>query len=282
MDKEKLIKLAEDLYQSAFDANAYYAIMMQYSEMSKKYNNEMNLSPAFYQVVYGALQKACFMEIAKLYDKTKDVVSVGLLLKYCRDNLDLFPEYRDIVTIKEDGREYSFQVPYQHHLKPTEECFYENEVKSQREILKLFDTPDFEKIPVRVNLTFSEFLELYQKRFCSLSKKQENIRVQRNKIYAHNDEKHILAEENVWDKNPVTYPDIQELIDFALDCTRLILGALTGVSRAVSYGNIDDMEGTLMLAKLGLKYQDYEMEQRHKQIVKEIYADKRSEGNGKF
>lgn len=107
MDKEKLIKLAEDLYQSAFDANAYYAIMMQYREMSKKYNNEMNLSPAFYQVVYGALQKACFMEIAKLYDKTKDVVSVGLLLKYCRDNLDLFPEYRDIVTIKEDGREYS-------------------------------------------------------------------------------------------------------------------------------------------------------------------------------
>lgn len=78
MDKEKLIKLAEDLYQSAFDANAYYAIMMQYREMSKKYNNEMNLSPAFYQVVYGALQKACFMEIAKLYDKTKDVVSVGL------------------------------------------------------------------------------------------------------------------------------------------------------------------------------------------------------------
>lgn len=55
MDKEKLIKLAEDLYQSAFDANAYYAIMMQYREMSKKYNDEMNFSPAFYQVVYGAL-----------------------------------------------------------------------------------------------------------------------------------------------------------------------------------------------------------------------------------
>ena len=66
----------------------------------------------------------------------------------------------------------------------------------------------------------------------------------------------------MWDKNPVTYPDIQELIDFALDCTRLILGALTGVSRAVSYGNIDDMEGTLMLAKLGLKYQDYEIDYR--------------------
>lgn len=228
--------------------------------MSKKYNNEMNLSLAFYQVVYGALQKACFMEIAKLYDKTKDAVSVGLLLKKCKDNLDLFPEYRDIVTIKEDGREYSFQVPYQHHLKPTEECFYKNKVKSQREILKLFDTPDFEKVPIQVNLTFSEFLGLYQKCFYSLSKKQENIRVQRSKIYAHNDEEHILAEEKVWDKNPVTYPDIQELIDFAVDCIRLILGTLTGENPAVSYENIGDMEVTLMIAKLGLKYQNLGME----------------------
>ena len=66
MDKEKLIKLAEDLYQSAFDANAYYAIMMQYREMSKKYNDEMNLSPAFYQVVYGALQN-CMIKQKTLF-----------------------------------------------------------------------------------------------------------------------------------------------------------------------------------------------------------------------
>ena len=258
MDKEKLIKLAEDLYQSAFDANAYYSIMIQYREMSKKYNDEINLSPAFYQVVYEALQKACFMEIAKLYDKTSDAVSIGLLLKYCRDNLDLFPEYRDTVTIKEEGKEYSFQVPYQHYLKPKEECFYKDEVKSQREIQKLFAASDYDKVPVRIDLTFSEFLRLYQKRFYSLSKKQENIRVQRNKIYAHNDENHILTEKKVWDKNPVTYLDIQELIDFALDCTRLILGVLTGISRAENYGNIDDLEGTLIFARLGLKYQNYE------------------------
>lgn len=275
MEKEKLIKLAEDLYQSAFDTNTYYAIMMQYREMSKKYRAEMNLSPAFYQVVYGALQKACFIEIAKLYDKTKDAVSIGVLLNYCRDNLDLFPEYRETVTVKEDGIEYSFQVPYQHHLKPAEERFFENEVRSQRELLKIFDAPDYEKVPIQVDLTFPEFLKLYQKRFCSLSRKQENIRVQRNKIYAHNDEERILAEENVWDKNPVTYPDIQELIDFALDCTRLVLGALTGVSRATNYGNIDDIEGTLMLAKIGQKYQDYEMEQQKQQIFAEIYADKK-------
>ncbi len=261
MDKEKLIKLAEDLYQNAFDANSYYVIMMQYRKMSRKYNEEMKVSPTFHQVAYEALQKACFMEIAKLYDKTKEAVSIGVLLKHCIDNLYLFPENRGTIVIKENGREYSFQMPYQHNLKSAEECFYKDEVKFQREILKLFDIPDYDKVPIRVNLTFSDFLELYKKRFSSLSKKQKNIRIQRNKIYAHNDERHILAEEKEWDKNPISYKDIQELIDFALDCTRLILGALTGVNHAVNYKNIDDMEETLRCVKLGLKYQDNEMKQ---------------------
>ena len=66
MDKEKLIKLAEDLYQSAFGANAYYAIMMQYREMSKKYNNEMNLSPAFYGMWQFLCGKAHETDEAKL------------------------------------------------------------------------------------------------------------------------------------------------------------------------------------------------------------------------
>lgn len=275
MEKERLIKLAEDLYQEAFDANAYFLIMKQYRELSNKYKAEMNLSPAFYQVVYGALQKACFMEIAKLYDKSKDAVSLGSLLQDCQDNMALFPEYRDTVTIKDDGKEYSFQVPYQYHLKPSEECFFKKEVESQRELFRIFENSDSGEIPVSIDLTFPEFLDLYQKRFCSLSKKQENIRVQRNKMYAHNDESVILNEEKIWEKNPVTYPDIQELIDFALDCTRLILGTLTDVCRAETYANIDDWEGTLMLAQLGLKYRDYDLEQRNKKFWEEYYADKK-------
>lgn len=64
MDKEQLIKLAEELYQEAFDANAYFLIMQKYREMQKEYLAEMKLSPAFYSVIYGALQKACFIELA--------------------------------------------------------------------------------------------------------------------------------------------------------------------------------------------------------------------------
>lgn len=272
LDKIELEKLAEILYQSAFHANAYYSIIMRYQQFSKKYTTEMNASRVFYQTVYVALQSSCLMEIAKLYDKSKGSVSIGTLLKHCEEHKEFFPEYSVIETIDKDGKKCFCKALYPHYLKPTEECFYKNEVKNQREIRQLFDIPDFDEKPTRVDLTFSQLLELYTKRFNSLSKKRKNICFQRNKIYAHNDKEHILAGKKVWETHPITYPDIQELIDFALDCTRLILCVLTGVGRAENYEKIDDWEATLMLTKLGLKYQDYEMEQQHKQILN---ADKK-------
>lgn len=68
MDKDTLIKIAEELHQGAFDAKAYYLILQQYRKNQREYAEEMKLSPAFYQTIHGALMKACFMEIAKLYD----------------------------------------------------------------------------------------------------------------------------------------------------------------------------------------------------------------------
>ena len=56
------------------------------------------------------------------------------------------------------------------------------------------------------------------------------------------------------------------MIDFALDCTGLILGILTDVNHATQYSNIDDWEGTLMLARLGLKYQEYELPAKMKSL----------------
>ena len=65
-----------------------------------------------------------------------------------------------------------------------------------------------------------------------LSAPPHGIRMQRNKLYAHNNEQRILSNENLTDRHPILYPDVQEMIDFALDCTGLILGVLTDVSHA--------------------------------------------------
>lgn len=271
LDKNELEKLANELYREAFDANSYFLIMQQYGTNSEKYKAEMDLSPAFYNIVFNALQIACFMELSKLYDKTNKVFTIGSLLKDCEENISLFPEYRAIQEIEIEGEKYTFQIPYQHELKPDEERFFKEQVRSQREILKLLDEEDSKETPVVVNLKFSEYLNLYRKKFSSLSKKMENIRIQRNKLYAHNDSSRLLGED-ISTKAPVRYSDIKELIDFALDVTKLILACLTDVSRANKYFNIDDWEATLMLAKLGQKYKDYDIEQQVKEFKEQLYS----------
>ena len=282
MDKDTLIRIAEELHQGAFDANAYYLILQQYRKNQREYGEEMKLSPAFYQTIHGALMKACFMEIAKLYDSSNGVVSIGTLLSKCAENQDLFPEYRETMTVEHDGTAFSYQVPYQHQLKPQEERFFKAQVESDRKLFTIFNIPDAENAPVRVNLTFPEFLALYQKRFYALSKKRDNIRMQRNKLYAHNDEQRIVNSEKLPDRYPISYPDVQEMIDFALDCTGLILGILTDVNHATQYSNIDDWEGTLMLAHLGLKYQEYDFQQSEKAFEAEMQRQLGGNDNGEL
>lgn len=269
MEKEQIVKLAEELHREAFDANSYYLIMKQYTQSRVMYKEAMSLSPAFYSIVYDALQKACFMEIAKLYDKSKDTVTIGSLLKICVDNKDYFSEYRETIEVEDNGVHYQFQAKCQHWLKPEEERFFADEVRNQRQILKIFGVEDADGNLVQVDLTFSEFIELLQKRFRSLSKKQDAITVQRNKIYAHNDGDRMLDEDSVLKKYPLFYSDLQELIDFALEVTGFVLGVLTGEGKASQYSNIDDWEGTLMLSEKGLKYQKIEMEQMMRPISAE-------------
>ena len=52
MEKEKLVLYSEKLHQEAVNARAYYLILRQFSDFQYNYNNEMNMSPAFYQMVY--------------------------------------------------------------------------------------------------------------------------------------------------------------------------------------------------------------------------------------
>ena len=166
LTKDEILKMAEELYQEAFDANSYYLIMKQYGQNYNDYESAFRLSPAFYQIVFNALQNACFMELAKLYDKSNDVFSIGSLIEECEKNLSLFPEYREIKVDEFDGQKHISKIPYQHELKKTEECFYKDQVESQREILRLCDVPSADTAPVTVDLTFSELLDLYHLRFC--------------------------------------------------------------------------------------------------------------------
>ena len=68
----------------------------------------------------------------------------------------------------------------------------------------------------------------------------------------------------------------------SLDCTGLILGILKYVIRAMQYSNIDDWEGTLMLARLGLKYQEYDFQQSEKAFEAEMRRQLGGNDNGEL
>lgn len=267
MGKERLIKLAKKLRQEAFEANGYFLIMEQYQKLQEEYSKEINISPAFYQTVYLALKEACFMKIAKLYDMSGDAVTIGSLLKECEKNISLFPEYPEPETIEIDGEKIITQDSYRHWLKQGEECFFKDRVDKQRKLCKEHGIPSSEMKVVLVELSFPEFLEYYQKKYTSFSKKIENIRESRNRKYAHNDEKQFMGVENFIEKHPVFYTDIRDLINFALDCTDLILVTLTDIGRARNLPNIDDWKNTLSLVRKGMKYQDREWERLEEQLT---------------
>ena len=259
MEKDDIIKIAEELYKRALDANSYYAIIMQYSKLKKNYEEEMQLSPAFFNVTYSALQKACFMELAKLFEASTDVVSIQGLLKCCNENKMYFSEYREEKNEKIGDEEWIEKIPYQHCLQPSEECLFKEKVAEQREIAKILGISDVEHITIKADMTFSEKIDFYCKCISSYKKKIDSIRIQRNKFYAHNDKICLLSNKSVWEENPVAYEDIKILIDFALECTIFILELLTDIVHTTEYTNIDDLEGTLMLVKKGLKYQNIEI-----------------------
>ena len=68
--------------------------------------------------------------------------------------------------------------------------------------------------------------------------------------------KQMLGKEKIWKNSYITHSDIKELIDFAFDCTKLLIGVLTGIVKPEKYTNIKDWENTLKLIKVTLENQN--------------------------
>ncbi len=272
MDKEDILKLANNFWKESILANSYFSIIKQYVENYNKYHNEMIYSSAFYAISFEAIQNSLFMQLAKIYDKSKNAINIGYLLKKCSENIIIFPKYRKIVEVEVEGQKQTLKIPFQHQIKPTEECYFEKYVKDEREIREILGIGEFD-VPIMVKLTIDQYIEMYQKRYHALNSKIDNLVKQRNKIYAHNDKELCFDIDDVLNKNPITYNDIQELIDYALDVSRFVIGCLDNVCKPKQYANIKDWEKTLQFVKLGDKYCDVEVKKQVKEFKNNIIPD---------
>ncbi len=247
MNKNELIHLATNIYELALTANSYWDIVNQYQSNISNYNDAMNCSPAFYHVIYQALIEGIFINLAKIYDSHDNALTIGTLLEEMKKiSVDDFN--KDVLeNFKRCGNHF------QHRLKQDEECFFKKEVSEQRSICNILK---IDYTHTTVELTFDEIVDLYTKRRRSIKPSIENLRIQRNKIYAHNDRQTNFDFKGIYEKNPINKKDADMLVDLALDVSCFCIEILTGVSKARSYTNINDWEASLNMITLGKKYRD--------------------------
>lgn len=89
-------------------------------------------------------------------------------------------------------------------------------------------------------------------RLNSLRKLTDMLRDQRNKVFAHSDMEALKYDELVR-RLPLTYGEIQKLIDFALDLTIELFARITGIEKDRLPKNYNDIQGLLKYAEVGME-----------------------------
>ena len=240
-----LLQYLDVLYPQVLYANCEYRILRDLSEASDEYQAQLECAGCFFSFSRMALQESLFMNCARLYDKNSDVSLRGLLER-CRE-FEREISHR-AVELYSKRPDFDPERPVRHFVAENEECFYREEVKSQRAFDFLVD--ETWKSPVKLQLSVDELVELFCKRINGMSKTIELLREQRNKIYAHNGAESLYYDAFA-EENGLTVGQITDLIGCALDITREIYALITNVCLPSETRNVNDVKGLLRLTKLG-------------------------------
>lgn len=243
MTKDEILHLAKGLYDEALLAQTYFSFIKQFNEFqsSNKYNSEINISPCFYQISYGAWLRALVMELAKMCDSEKKYNTLKALKEVLKDinpeedffgsNLEMFLNNNKLVYFPIEPSELKI-IPKQYGA-----------------IYEMFVNEKIKVIPLQ--LPYEECVKFFNKKWCSISKEREKLRQHRNQIFAHNGFEANFNFEHANKDYPLHYSDIECLIDYAMTLTRFVIGMLTDVSKPTQYSNSNDWEVTLIAVREG-------------------------------
>lgn len=242
----KLNEYCHFLYRQALHANTELAILRELKAAPAKYERDVICAPCFFSFARMAITESCFMNCARLFDQDSDL-SIGMYLECCKEKGSEI----DARTCVIYGDRPCFECarPIKHPLATDEERFFLEEVKNQQHIEELWG--DGERNPVPINLDTASLVELWRKRLNGLSKLTDRLRGQRNKVFAHSD-REALDYGGLVEKLPITYGDMQRLIDFALDVTIEMNAAVSGVVWPRLMGGSNDLRGLLNYVNAGM------------------------------
>lgn len=186
------------------------------------------------------------MNCARLFDAKSDISIRNLIEEVSSHSAEIDAL---AISIFSDRPNFDRLNPIVHPLAEDEERFYPKEVESQRSYEKLFGD-HYEMVTVCI--TTHDLSNLWKKRLNGLSKLTDMLRDQRNKVFAHSDIEALNYDELVR-RLPLTFSEIQKLIDFALDLTIELFAKITGIEKDRLPKNYNDIQGLLKYAEVGME-----------------------------
>ncbi|MCL2202513.1 MAG: hypothetical protein FWB88_01040 [Defluviitaleaceae bacterium] len=178
ISKEDLTKQIEQLLERIIWANDCLLVHKQLNDCRETYLDEMNYSPGFFSVASISILHEMYITVAKLFDADKDSLSVVNILNTCEQNQNYFhTEFR-----------YVFHCAGDEEREPEVIC-----------------TPT--NFPAKITDAKSELARLQPV--------IKNLTARRDKYYAHIDKKYVLKPNELWKNAPLTYNDVDTLLEYA-------------------------------------------------------------------
>ena len=99
MDKDEFASELRDMLLQLAHINDCFLLHKKLLSYTKTMNREMNVSPAFFQIVMYSLEHTYMMEISKLYDNDGQVQGIQKAINLCEQYSTLFPKERTNVFL---------------------------------------------------------------------------------------------------------------------------------------------------------------------------------------
>ena len=228
----------------ALTANSYLFLLKYYYKNYKSHIDEINCTPAFWAMTYNSWYDSCFMLLARMFDVSSNVAGIRQLRELIGDNTSLL------------GTE-KISFP----MRKFDEKIFGKEIEIQDALFDILGIED-KKRNYYFDATGVEMVEIFSKKFSSMSKILDKLRDQRNKIVAHNSGEIEFDENKLKQIKRISLEDEDLLITYALDFTQFITYEIKNEYLPVKYGNIEDIDFVMSFICDGYK----DMKEREKAL----------------
>lgn len=279
----RILEVANKVYVDAFKANYYY---LEYNKLRKFVKDNYNIaeiSPAFINIVMSSLLESQYLAISRVYDTSNDVGQMMILIKECKDNINIFTDTETFEAEVDEKIIKQTCIPrYQLNKYEIE---YRPDVKESNDKIYQLIGADASVLGYSVQMTHAEVFELYDtmlndlvdnvndNKSISKDKILQRLKTLRNKRIVHS----TITSKDLDEALDNYYLDVSELekiITLALKLQIYVIVQLTGVAKPRTYSNIDDFSYFERLLKLGFEQNEKERKKIDEKIeqlgIKEI------------